>query len=128
MQDKEAVLMNAQEGVTKALRQWRFSSLEEIIQSEVLIKKYIVEALNNQDAGLTIAPNKSKPLVVPEELKRAFKSHEGLEANFENLNLTKKREFAEYIADAKRTETKEKRLQKIIPMILEGVGLNDKYR
>ena len=40
----------------------------------------------------------------------------------------KQREYAEYIADAKREETKSKRLEKIIPMILANQGLNDKYR
>ena len=47
---------------------------------------------------------------------------------FEELSLTYKREFAEYVADAKRAETRLTRLQKIIPMIKNGIGLNDKYR
>ena len=40
----------------------------------------------------------------------------------------KQREYAEYIAGAKREETRSKRLQKVFPMIEAGIGLNDKYR
>lgn len=47
---------------------------------------------------------------------------------FEGLTKGKQRELAEYIESAKRPETKIKHLEKIIPMIIEGVGLNDKYR
>ena len=39
-----------------------------------------------------------------------------------------KREYAEYIASAKQHATKQKRIDKILPMIEAGVGLNDKYR
>ena len=46
--DKQKKLINAQEGVTKALRQWRFSSVDEIVPE--LIKAYIHEAINNQQA------------------------------------------------------------------------------
>ena len=38
------------------------------------------------------------------------------------------REYCDFIADAKREETKLKRLDKVIPMILKSIGLNDKYR
>lgn len=48
--------------------------------------------------------------------------------SFEELNLTNKRDYAEYITDEKRADTKQKRLGRIIPMILTGVGLNDKYK
>ena len=38
------------------------------------------------------------------------------------------REYADYVAAAKRDETKQRRIDKILPMIAKGVGLNDKYR
>ena len=66
LKDKQKKLINAQEGVTKALRQWRFSSVDEI--EPELIKAYIDEAINNQQAGKTIKPAKNKPLILPELL------------------------------------------------------------
>ena len=47
---------------------------------------------------------------------------------FKSLTLSKQREYAEYITEVKREETKLNRLQKIIPMIEKGIGLNDKYK
>ncbi len=82
----------------------------------------------NQDAGKKISPAKNKPLVIPEELTHRFEQDSELQKQFETFSLSKKREFADHISEAKRAETREKRLEKIIPMIREGIGLHDKYR
>ena len=44
------------------------------------------------------------------------------------LTPGKQREYCEYIASSKREATKHSRLEKITPMILNSVGLNDKYK
>lgn len=125
LEDKAKVLINAQEGKTKAMRQWRFQSKEAL--NEKLIKAYVLEAIENQRQGRVLLPEK-KPLFIPAELQEALDQNDQLATAFEQLNLTKKRAFAEYITEAKRVATKTKRLEKITPMILEGVGLNDQYR
>ncbi len=125
LSDKHGKLMNAQEGKTKALRQWRFASEVEI--DEKLVLEYVDEAIQNQRAGKQIKPQK-KPLIIPPELKHAFQQNKELEVAFNQLSLSKKREFAEHIESAKRAETKMSRLEKITPMILDGIGLHDKYR
>lgn len=128
LKDKKKKLVNAQEGVTKALRQWRFGSIEEVQDNAEIIKEYIEEAIQNQKAGLEIKAQKNKPLVVPVELNEAIRNNPQLKKSFESFTQSKQREFAEYILGAKRPETKQKRLEKILPMILNGIGLNDKYR
>lgn len=125
LEDPENVLINAQEGKTKGMRQWRFESEQDI--NEDLLLSYINEAIQNQKDGKEIKPEK-KPLVIPEELKEVLASDSQLSEAFEELTLSCKREYAEYIAEAKRAETKLKRLEKITPMIMEKVGLNDKYK
>ncbi|MBC8147713.1 MAG: YdeI/OmpD-associated family protein [Bacteroidetes bacterium] len=125
--DKEKKLINAQEGVTKALRQWRFSSFEEIQKESQTIKEYIEEAILNQKQGKSIKPSKDKPLIIPDELNELFKSSPNLIVCFDSFSKSKKREFAEYISEAKLIETKQKRIDKITPLILKGIGLNDKY-
>lgn len=125
LKDESKVLINAQEEKTKGMRQWRFSSIEAI--DENLLKEYIQEAIQNQKDGKEIKPEK-KPLILPDELKEALASDARLSESFDELSLTYKREYAEHIAEAKRDETKKKRLEKIIPMILNKKGLNDKYR
>ncbi|GAA4274797.1 DUF1801 domain-containing protein [Aquimarina gracilis] len=126
LKDQKNKLINAQEGKTKGLRQWRFSSLSEI--DEDLVLKYVQEAIQNQKEGKEIKPEKSKTLTIPIELDRVLTSDTDLKKSFDQLTPFKQKEFIEYIATAKREATRLSRLEKITPMILEGVGLNDKYR
>jgi len=126
LKDNANVLINAQEDVTKALRQLRFKSADEI--NEKLIIKYINESIENLKQNKEIKPNRNKPILFPEELKEAFKNNSALETQFLTFTHGRKREFADYISQAKRAETRQSRLQKIIPLVLDGIGLNDKYR
>jgi uncharacterized protein YdeI (YjbR/CyaY-like superfamily) len=125
LKDNSKVLVSADDK-TKALRQWRFTSADEI--DEKLVKSYVLEAIENQKQGREIKPAKNKPLEIPAELKTALEK-DGEAANaFKKLIKSKKREYADHIASAKREATKESRLEKILPMIREGKGLNEKYR
>ncbi len=126
LEDKGKVLINAQEGKTKALRQWRFASPDEINARR--IRAYVNEAIGLVQSGKEIKADRSTPVAIPLHLKKAFQSNKKAKACFEKMTKGKQREYADYIADAKREETKLKRLQKIIPMILASQGLNDKYR
>ena len=126
LKDEAGVLVNAQEGKTKALRQWRMSAADDI--QPKLIKTYVTEAIKNAKAGHKLEPARAKPLSVPPELARALKKDIDARLKFEALRPGLKREFANYISDAKRTETKIRRIEKILPMIVSGFGLNDKYR
>ncbi|MEM7232520.1 MAG: DUF1801 domain-containing protein [Planctomycetota bacterium] len=126
LSDESKVLINAQEGKTKALRQWRFNSKKEI--KARLIKSYVKEAIQLQDGGQEIKADRSQPVVIPPELEKALAASTRLKKAFGAFTKGRQREFADYIAEAKRDATKEKRLEKIIPMIEDGIGLNDKYR
>ena len=128
LSDPKKVLVNAQEGKTKAMRQWHFSDIEEI--DEKAIKEYVAEAIINQKEGREIKPSRAKvkTISVPQLLQSAL--DEDLEAKslFEAMTLYKQKEYTEYIESAKREATKMSRLAKILPMIKMGKGLNDKYR
>ena len=126
LKDEKKNLINAQEGKTKGLRQWRFNSVDEM--SEDLIKAYVLEAIENQKLGKEIKPVKGKPLIIPPELQSALEQNEVLTEQFNKLSLSCKREYADYIGEAKREATKARRIEKIIPMIMEKAGLNDKYK
>ncbi len=123
--DPHQLLYNAQEGKTKGLRQLRFTNSDQIDKSIILA--FVYEAIDNQRKGLEVKPIK-KALIIPKELADVLSQNDKLSGIFESLTLGKKREFAEYISAAKREETKHKRIEKIIPMILNNIGLNDKYR
>ncbi len=126
LKDPKKVLVNAQEGKTKGLRQWRFSATEEIEEKTIL--EYVAEAIQNQKEGKEIKPQKSTRLVLPEELANYLANHREAASAFEQFTPGKKREFSEYINEAKREATRMKRLDKIVPMILQGQGLNDRYK
>ena len=124
--DNKNVLINAQEGKTRALRQWRMASASDI--KPTIIKSYVAEAKKLVAEGKTIKPNRSRPIVVPPELKKALQKNKKASANFANFRVGLQREYTEYISDAKQDATKVRRLEKIIPLIVSGAGLNDKYR
>ena len=126
LKDEKKLLSSAQEK-TKGLRQMRFESIKDIDKTAVLA--YINEAIENQKLGKEIKPEKKgKTVVLPKELKDFLKTDASVNESFNSLTPFKQREYAEYIDTAKRTETKQARLEKIIPMILKGIGLNDKYK
>lgn len=126
LKDPHKVLINAQEGVTKALRQWRFSAEDQINKNWV--DAYVAEAIENCKNKKELKPQRNKPVVLPALLKETFQKNAKLSEQFELLTKSKQREYCEYIDQAKREETKTRRLEKAIPLILQGVGLNDKYK
>lgn len=126
LKDEANVLVNAQEGKTQAMRHWKFAASDTI--PENLVRKYIDEAVQNQKEGKTVIFKKAQTIEVPEELTAILNSDLALQEAFQKLTNYKQKEYIEHIATAKRAATKQSRLEKIIPMILEGKGLNDKYR
>ncbi len=125
--DKHKKLMNAQEGKTKAMRQWRMKSKADI--DKPILLAYVKEAIENEKKGDRIASSKpiKKAPSVPAELKTALASSSRLKTAFEKLTPGKQKDYAEYIDSAKQEATSVARIQKIKPMILSGMGLNDKY-
>lgn len=125
LEDKANFLINASDGKTEALRQWRFEKGDEI--DEGLILNYLLEAADNQRKGKEIKPTQKKE-VIPDEMKRFFEEDKELEELFNKLTRGKRVEYGAYIAEAKQDNTKIRRMEKIIPMIKEGKGLHDKYK
>ncbi|WP_284651234.1 YdeI/OmpD-associated family protein [Flavobacterium terrisoli] len=125
LKDEAKVLVNANEGVTKGLRQWRFTSATEL--DEKLILRYVNEAIANEKAGLSIKPEKKEAMKC-DFFEAALKDNKALKTALEQLTPFKQKEYWEYMATAKQEKTKATRLEKIAPMILDGKGLNDKYR
>lgn len=124
MSDPEGVLINAQEGKTKSLRQWRFTSAKDVKVRAV--KAYVKEAIELQKAGMKTPTTRGRPVVVPKELDDAMDAK--TQKAFEALTPGRRREYADHVAEAKREETRLRRVQKILPMIRAGGGLHDKYR
>lgn len=125
LKDEASLLVNANEGVTKSLRQWRFKSKEDI--NEKLVLQYINEAIAVEKAGMAIKPEK-KTFTIPERLQAELDASPALADAFAKFTPYKQKEFVELIETAKREKTVLTRIEKIKPMILDGIGLHDKYR
>lgn len=126
LSDPENVLENAQEGKTKAMRHWKFSAEDKI--DKRLVLEYVQEAILNQRKGLAVKPEKKKTAAVPQLLQAELDKSALRKEKFEGLTPYKQREYCEYIDSAKQEKTKLSRLEKILPMIEQGLGINDKYR
>ncbi len=126
LKDPDKRLVNAQEGKTKGLRQWRFESGEKLPVRA--LKAFIKQSIDNQRAGKSIKPDTKKKLNVPDELANAMKKRAKLKKAFDALTPGKQREYADHVSSAKQEATRQRRLEKIIPMIESGVGLHDKYK
>ena len=126
LSDPKGVLVNAQEGKTKSMRHWKFSSVNDIDEAGVL--EYINEAIAIQKKGLAIKQSRETEIILPKLLLDALSENTRLNEQFNALTPYKQRDYCEYITEAKQQKTKESRLEKIIPMISAGQGLNDKYK
>jgi uncharacterized protein YdeI (YjbR/CyaY-like superfamily) len=114
--------------VTTELR--KISSLADLPPRRKLIG-YIKALMKLNEEGAKSAarsgPKFTKPLVVPTELKRAIARNRKAKAAFAEFPPSHKREYADWIADAKRPETRERRIKAAVEMIAEGKSRNWKY-
>ncbi|MCB9882756.1 MAG: YdeI/OmpD-associated family protein [Planctomycetes bacterium] len=123
--DPDGVLQAAQDK-TKAMRQWRFHAPKDVVVKRV--RDYVDRAIENQRAGKELAPSRGEEVEVPSELAAALAKRKAAQKAFSAMTPGKQREYAEHVASAKREATKLARVEKILPMIEQGVGLHDKYR
>jgi uncharacterized protein YdeI (YjbR/CyaY-like superfamily) len=94
-----------------------------------LVKQYVKDAIGVVQRGEILKPKrKSSGVALPPELAHALEGDAQLQRRFEAMTPGKRREYCEYIQQAKRADTKARRLEKSIPLILAGFGLNDQYR
>lgn len=127
LEDKQQYLMNAQEGKTKAMRQWRFSSKNEILNAPIC--EYIFESIENIKIGKKIvAAPKDNVFILPQLLQLSLAEDAGIYSKWLLFSPSCQREFAEYISEAKRDTTRQDRLKKVLELIRENKSLHEKYK
>ncbi|TRZ40150.1 hypothetical protein CEQ21_04205 [Niallia circulans] len=125
LKDPEGILVQQTENV-QAARQIRFTNLQEIVEKEAVIKAYIHEAIAVEEAGLEVELKKNEEYSVPEELQQKFAENPAFKEAFEALTPGRQRAYLLHFSQAKQAKTREARIEKYLPHILEGKGLNDK--
>ncbi|MDC7999612.1 YdeI family protein [Aequorivita todarodis] len=124
LKDTENILVQQTENV-QAARQIRFTNIEEIIALESTIKAYIFEAIEVEKAGLEVKMKKVAEFNMPDELQLKFKEDPSLKTAFEALTPGRQRGYLLYFSQAKQSKTRTSRIEKYIPKIFDGKGVND---
>lgn len=124
LRDPGGVLIRQTKNV-QAARQIRFTSVREVLELESIIKAYVHEAVEVEKAGLKVNYRKTSDFAVPEEFREKLDSCPGLKTAFEALTPGRQRAYIFYFSQAKRPATRESRVEKCIPKILSGKGLED---
>jgi uncharacterized protein YdeI (YjbR/CyaY-like superfamily) len=124
LNDTHTILIQQTENVQGA-RQIRFTDLQEITDLEKIIKTYMYEALEVEKAGLKVELKETREFEIPEEFQNKLGENSLLKTAFESLTPGRQRAYLLYFSSAKQSKTRETRIEKYIPLILEGKGLND---
>ncbi|MDG0058350.1 YdeI family protein [Priestia sp. P5] len=124
LQDSHGILIQQTENVQGA-RQIRFANVQEIVEKEAILKAYIYEAIEVEKAGLKVKAKKPEELIIPEELQHKFDEIPALKTAFTTLTPGRQRAYILHFSAAKQSKTRESRIEKCIPNILNGKGLND---
>jgi uncharacterized protein YdeI (YjbR/CyaY-like superfamily) len=124
LKDTKNILIQQTENV-QAARQVRFTSVDEIIKLERTLKAYIKEAIEVEKSGLKVELKKTTEYKVPEEFQNKMKEVPALKTSFGALTPGRQRAYLLHFSSPKQSKTRESRIEKCMPLILEGKGLND---
>ncbi len=124
LKDQKGMLIQQTENV-QAARQLRFTSAKEILKLKPSITSYIKEALAIEKAGLKVPLKKTSEFKTPEEFQEQLNKHPGLKTAFKALTPGRQRAYLLYFSSAKQSATRQSRIQKYIPHILNGKGIDD---
>jgi uncharacterized protein YdeI (YjbR/CyaY-like superfamily) len=124
LKDTKNILIQQTENVQSA-RQIRFGNVEEILKNKPTIKSYIKEAIALDKAGLKVELKKTTEFKMPEEFQSALIEMPELKTAFEALTPGRQRSYLLYFSSGKQSKTRNERVEKYIPKILDGKGLDD---
>jgi uncharacterized protein YdeI (YjbR/CyaY-like superfamily) len=124
LRDANSILVQQTENV-QAGRQIRFTDVREIVEMEPVLKAYIHEAIEVEKSGLKVNLKKSTELVFPEEFQKKLDESPALKTAFAALTPGRQRAYNLYFSAPKQSKTRESRVEKCTPQILDGLGLDD---
>ncbi|MDH4091738.1 MAG: YdeI family protein [Cyclobacteriaceae bacterium] len=124
LKDTHGVLIQQTENV-QAARQIRFTNVREIVELEPVLKAYIYEAIEVEKAGLKVSFKKTKEFIMSEEFQNKLDRIPALKTAFEALTPGRQRAYILHFSAPKQSKTRASRIEKCMPQILNGKGLND---
>jgi uncharacterized protein YdeI (YjbR/CyaY-like superfamily) len=124
LKDAKGILIQQTANV-QAARQIRFTNVREIVGMEPILKAYIHEAIEVEKAGLKVKLKKPAEFKVAEEFQTRLDKMLALKKAFGALTPGRQRGYLLYFSGAKQSKTREARVEKCLPRILKGKGLDD---
>ncbi|MEF7440752.1 YdeI family protein [Paenibacillus lautus] len=124
LKDPHGILIQQTENV-QAARQIRFTNAQDIDEMQLIVRAYITEAIEVEKAGLQVNFKKNTDYTIPVELVNKFEEVPNLKEAFEALTPGRQRAYILHFSAPKQAKTRESRVEKYIPHILNGKGLND---
>ncbi|MBX2907400.1 MAG: YdeI/OmpD-associated family protein [Taibaiella sp.] len=124
MKDPKNLLIQQTENV-QAARQMRFTSAEDVAKHAKAIGAYIKEAIKVEESGAKVELKKTTKFAMPDEFAKTMKEMPDIKDAFEKLTPGRQRAYLLHFASAKQSKTREARIEKAIPDILDGRGLNE---
>lgn len=124
LNDEHGILIQQTENVQSA-RQIRFTNIREIMELESVLKTYIFEAIEVEKAGLKVVLKKPSEFKMVEEFQTKLDENAALKTAFEALTPGRQRAYLLHFSQPKQAKTREARVEKCMPQILDGKGLDD---
>ena len=124
LNDPNDILIQQTKNVQSA-RQIRFTNIKEIVKMEKILKAYVYEAIEVERAGLKVKLKKTSEYKIPEEFQKKLNKNSALKTAFDALTPGRQRAYKLYFSAPKQSKTRESRVEKCMPQILNGKGLND---
>lgn len=124
LSDPNGILIQQTENV-QAARQIRFTSVREIAKMERILKTYLHEAIENEKSGLKVALKETSDFAVAEEFQKKLDESSVLKSAFDALTPGRQKAYLLHFSQAKQARTRHARVEKCMPLILSGKGLDD---
>ncbi|GAB3931513.1 YdeI/OmpD-associated family protein [Larkinella terrae] len=124
LKDSNGILIQQTENVQSA-RQIRFTNVDEIRHLETVLEAYIYEAVEVEEAGLKVELKKTPEFAMPDEFRDKLDEIPALKTAFATLTPGRQRAYLLHFSQAKQAKTRASRIEKWMPAILDGKGLED---
>ena len=124
LKDPKGILVQQTKNV-QAARQIRFASLAEIKRQRAAVRDYLREAIAVEKSGARVKMKSVADFDMPAEFLRRLEDDPGLAEAFRALTPGRQKGYLLHFAAAKQSATRVARVEKHVPRILKGLGLND---
>ncbi len=120
----DATLLHSPGENSQASRLLRFNNPAKVFEQESIIKSFIQEAIELEKSGKKVHFNKN-PEPIPVELQEKMDANPALATAFKALTPGRQRGYILFFSAPKQSKTRESRIEKMIPQILAGKGMNE---